>query len=326
MLRYSLAVLAGLWAASVCCAGTWADRLFDELAKDFGSVPRGPTLTHHFRLVNNTNGPVSVAGVRVSCGCTTATVLKSRLAPGEETYLVARMDTSRFIGPRTVTIFVTFSEPSFDEVRLWVQANSRSDFQVAPDGLSFGQVKRGSTPAASVVITFYGSAAAQVIEVHSDSNYIRPVVKELRRSDAEVAYELSARLRGDLPVGKWYTDIWLKTNNPSMPQVRVPLTVEVESALTVSPEAVALGPVKAGGEVERRVIVRGVQPFRIVRIDGGDDVLSVRDSAQDARAVHVLTVHLKAGQPGDLRRSLRIHTDLPQEGDIDLGVTGQVMP
>ena len=70
MSRYSLVLCAGLlWAASPAFAATQADSMFDELSKDFGSVPRGPTLVHHFRLVNNTKGPVNIASVRVSCGC-----------------------------------------------------------------------------------------------------------------------------------------------------------------------------------------------------------------------------------------------------------------
>src|SRR5690349_16734060 len=47
MFRYSLVLVAGFWVAGSAGAATWADGLFDELSKDFGSVPRGPTLTHH---------------------------------------------------------------------------------------------------------------------------------------------------------------------------------------------------------------------------------------------------------------------------------------
>ena len=51
MLRYSVVLLAGCLAAGPAAAASWADRLFDEMSKDFGSVPRGPALVHHFRLV-----------------------------------------------------------------------------------------------------------------------------------------------------------------------------------------------------------------------------------------------------------------------------------
>src|SRR6266404_3700461 len=69
MVRYSLVILLGLCSASSAWA-SWADGLFDELSRDFGSVPRGPTLQHPFRLVNRTGSHLHIASVRVSCGCT----------------------------------------------------------------------------------------------------------------------------------------------------------------------------------------------------------------------------------------------------------------
>jgi hypothetical protein len=326
MLRYGLVLFAGLCAAAPAAAASWADGLFDELSKDFGSVPRGPTLVHPFRVVNKTSGPVRISGIRVSCGCTSATALRSYLNPGEETAVVARMDTSLFVGVRSVTIYVQFDRPAFEEVRLWVQANARYDFNVTPDSLAFGQVKRGAAPSAGVLITFYGHADARIVDVHSESNYIRPALQEVRRLDSEVTYQLSTALRADTPVGKWYTDVWLRTNNPALPQVRVPLTVEVESALSVTPEAVTLGQVHVKGESERRVLVRGTKPFKITRVQGTDDQLAVKDNTPEARAVHVLTVRLKGARAGELSRTLRILTDLPEDNQVDFQVSALVTP
>jgi hypothetical protein len=283
-------------------------------------------LTHSFRVTNNTRGPVHIAGVRVSCGCVSAAALQDTLNPGEQTAVVARMDSSRFSGVRSVTIFVQFDRPSFQEVRLWVQANARNDFGVAPDTLSLGRVKRGGTPSASVLVTFYGNSGARIALVQAESNYVRPAVQEVSRQETEVVYRLTAQLRGDTPVGKWFTDVWLKTNNPAMEQVRVPLTVEIESALSVSPEAVALGPVKVKGESERRVIVRGVRPFKITDIRGADEQLLVRDSTPESKPVHVLTVKLKAARPGEITRTLHVVTDLGEDGDIDFQVSARVLP
>src|SRR5438093_8858134 len=110
MLRYSLVLVAGLGAALPASAGA-LDSMFDAISKDFGSVPRGPTLTHHFRVTNNTNGPVHIGGVRVSCGCVTAWALQNDLGPGQGTSIVAQMDTRRFFGTKSVTIYVQFDRP-----------------------------------------------------------------------------------------------------------------------------------------------------------------------------------------------------------------------
>jgi hypothetical protein len=326
MVRYCLVVVASLWAAGPALSATWADALFEEFSKDFGSVPSGPMLTHPFRIVNNTRGPVNISSVRVSCGCVSAVALKGHLEAGESTFVVARMDTTRFTGLKSVTIYVQFNQPAFEEVRLWVQANGRNDFTVTPDTLAFGQLKRGGTPSASVLVSFFGTEETQVLEAKSESNYIQPRVQEVRRNDSEVTYQVSAKLRADAPVGKWYTDVWLKTNNPGMAAIRVPLTVEIESALSINPETVTLGQVKTQSESERRVIVRGVKPFKITEVQGTDNQIIIRENATQAKPVHVLTVKLKAGPPGDLNRTLRILTDLADDNKIDFHVSAQIIP
>jgi hypothetical protein len=323
MSRYCFVLLAGFVVAAPAGAATWADSMFDEMSKDFGSVPHGSLQTHNFRVVNNTKQPVHIASVGVSCGCTHAEALKTSLQPGEETAIVARMDTSRFFGVRSVTVTVQFDQPAFQEARLWVQANSRSDFSVSPDGLAFGEIKRSDTPSVSTTVTFYGSPT-QITDVKSESNYVQTTITDVKTPGGQTAYQLTAKLRNDVPVGRWYTDIWLKTNNAEIPQIRVPVTVEIDSALSVSPDAVTLGQVALNGESERRVIIRGAAPFKITAVKGADDELSVSDSTEESKPVHVLTVKLKPAKIGDMTRNIRVETDLPDDGEIEFQVSAQV--
>ncbi len=326
MVRYSLVCLMGLWTAGMSPAASWADSLFDELSRDFGPVPRGTIQTHAFHLTNRTGSPLHIASVRVSCGCTTASALQTDVEPGKSTAILAQMDTHRFSGPKTVTIFVQFDRPQWEEVRLWVQANSREDVSMVPESLAFGRVPRGSAPTAGLDVTLMGDGNWQVTDVRADSNYIQPRVTEVKRDAAEAVYHVAARIRPDAPVGKWYTDLWLETNNPNTPRVRIPLTVEIRSALSVSPAVAVLGQVKAGTEVERKVIVRGVQPFRITGVAGTDGQMSVRDSSKDRKPVHVLTVKFKAAKPGEVTRTLRVRTDLKEDSEIDFQAMAQVEP
>jgi Protein of unknown function (DUF1573) len=329
MLRYSFVLLAGLWAAGPVAAANWADRLFDELSKDFGSVPRGPALIHHFRITNKTKQPVNIANVRVSCGCVTATALKTYLLPGEETALLVQMDTTRFSGVKSVTVFVLFDRPHSDEVRLIVQAVGRDDFTINPDTLAFGQVKKGATPAVSTVVTFYNPMPIQIGNVQAETNYIRINVKELPRQANVInvtTFRVTAQLRADAPVGKWYSDIWLKTNNPTLPQIRVPVTLEVESNLSISPDVVAIGMINVNVEMERRIIVRGVKPFKITGIDGKDEQIDIQESTSEEKKVHVLAVRFKGTKTGEIHRTVRLYTDLKEDNEIDFQVNANVIP
>jgi len=326
MFRYSLVLVAGLWSAGAVSAGPGAESLFEELGRDFGSVPRGPTLNHPFRLTNQTGQTVHIASVRVSCGCVSASALKDELAPGQSTAIIAYMDTMRFFGTRTVTIYVQFDRPHWEEVRLWVRANSRDDVSITPESIAFGQIRHGASPTATINVSLMGNSQWQILEARGESNYVQTVAKEIKREDSHVTYQLTARLRPDTPVGKWFSDVWLKTNNPALPRVRVPLTVEIEPALSINPASVVLGPVKSGGETERKIIVHSSEPFRITRIEGTDDLWSVQESSPESKPVHVLTVRLKGKNLGELTKTLRVLTDLKQEGDVEFQATAQVVP
>jgi hypothetical protein len=326
MARYSLPAVILWFMAGPAFASSWADGLFDELSRDFGTVPRGTVLTHPFRLVNNTKNLVRISHVRVSCGCTSAHALQTTLKPGEETAILAQMDTRRFYSTKMVTVYVQFDQPNFEEVRLWVQANSRDDISVVPDSLTFGRIKRGVSPTSSVTVSFVGGGQYEITGATCDSNYIQTSYKLTRREGGDVVYELSAKIRADAPAGRWFTDVWLKTNNPSIPRIRVPLTVEIEAAVTASPGSIILGQIKAGTESERKLILRGVQPFRITGITGTDDVVTVRETNSESQTVHVLTVTLRPSIPGDLHRMIRIQTDLKTGGEIQFDAQAQVMP
>lgn len=325
MRRFLLILAAVLTTGSIASAASWADALFDGLSRDFGSVPRGTVLTHPFRIVNNTGRRLHIANVRVSCGCVTAWAMKHTLAPGEETAIMAKMDTSRFSNSRTVTIFVTIDEPAWAEVRLWVRANSRSDVSVVPDTLAFGRIKRGSSPTRSTTISLYGDPRFRILSIYAESNYVLPSCKLVRRTANELTYVLSAKLRPDTPPGRWYTDIWAKTNNPATPKIRIPLTVEIESSLSVSPAMALLGNVRVGGEEVRKIIVRGVQPFTITRIVGTDKQLEVVKNTDGKRTVHILTIRLRPTRPGQFERTLRIETDLPNDNTIEFTTRAYVV-
>ena len=66
-------------------------------------------------------------------------------------------------------------------------------------------------------------------------------------------------------------------------------------------------------------------PFKITAIKGTDDQLTVKDSTDEAKALHVLTVKLKAAKPGESSRTIRVITDLKEDGEIEFQTKIQVM-
>jgi Protein of unknown function (DUF1573) len=222
MLRYLIVPLFALFLTTPTRAQSWADQLFEEQSKDFGAVARGQVLMHPFRVTNNTNRPVHIASIRVSCGCVHAAALRDRLAPGESTAIQADMDTRRFHGVRRVTIFVQFDQPDWEEARLSVQADSHDDLFSEPDGFAFGKMKRGTKPSAVVNLSVLG-AGWRITGTDAGTQYVQPSIKDMGSG----RYQITASLRDDTPAGYWYTEVWLKTDNPAVARVRLPVTVDV---------------------------------------------------------------------------------------------------
>lgn len=202
--------------------------VLDERLHDFGVVPRGQQLVHYFKIANPTNKTLRITNVRVSCGCTSARELDKVIPPGRETAIYAVMDSGRFVGSKAVTIYVTFDQPRFEELRTVVQAFSREDLIFSPQNIAFGKVKQGDGKSATMNITIY-NGSVQVTDAKSDSNYVQPVVREIRRAANETTFQVEARVRPDTPAGLWFTDLWVMTNNPSYAKLRVPVSVEVEA-------------------------------------------------------------------------------------------------
>jgi len=231
MLRYSIAALLLLSGAPVWAS--FPDGVLDERQRDFGVVPRGQQLVHYFRLVNNTEQPLHIYNVRVSCGCTTARALNTTVPPGQESAIWANMDSRRFLGHKAVTIYVSFDQPRYEEIRLVVQAYSRDDIIFSPDGINLGKVHQGEAKTGTMNITFYNNGQAQALEASAESSFLQPSLKEVKRTGAETTYQVITKIRPDTPAGVWFTDVWVKTSVPGAPKLRVPVTVEVDTVQPV---------------------------------------------------------------------------------------------
>lgn len=312
------------------CAGTiqaGAQDYFSESTKDFGTTPRGPILVHYFLLTNSSGQPVTIGTPRVSCGCVSASVIKSQLAAGETTAVVAQMDTRRIPTAgvtRTVTVYVPFLAPQLEEVQLRVSAIARDDLVMTPETLAFGTARKGQGGKTSVRITFYSDPNWTVSAATSTGAYIKPTVSEPLRQGNQVTYDIHAALDPDCPVGNWTADIWLTTNAPGIERLRIPVTVNVVAPIALNPPVLNFGDVRLGAKSEQRVIMQGSAPFRITGVKGAENGITVTPDSDGMRPVHIVTITLTPGAAGALTRQLVVSTDHKEQPQVTVPVTARV--
>lgn len=320
MRRFCGAVLFGFCLIAPVQADDGLPALFDNRVHDFGNVPIGPLLSHEFTIKNTTKQALHISNVRVSCGCVAASATKDTVAPGQSTTIYASMDTRRFIGSKTVTVYVTFDRPRYEEVSLQVTAYSRSDISLSPDSLAMGQIKRGTTPVVETEVSLL--SGMKITAAAAESGYVLVTTKET----APGKFTLSARLRSDTPLGKWYTDIWVTTDQGGRGgKIRIPLTVEVEPSLLATPNSLQFDAIAGGDPVKKSVTIRAAQPFKILGIEGADGVFHASAFSKDAKPVHVVTVSFQPGKEGKFNGALKVLTDLKEENKIEVTVKGTGM-
>jgi beta-lactamase regulating signal transducer with metallopeptidase domain len=95
---------------------------------------------------------------------------------------------------------------------------------------------------------------------------------------------------------------------------------------TVTPASLALGTLKRGEDVSKKVVVRAAKPFRIttVRVSNGQLTASVPDKG--SKRTHAVTVSFKPRQvPGKFQATVHLMTDLKAEGEVKFAVTAEVV-
>jgi hypothetical protein len=119
-----------------------------------------------------------------------------------------------------------------------------------------------------------------------------------------------ARLKPTVTAGYFRDELTLVTNDPSASQVPVMAEGEIVAPITLSPASLFLGVIQPGGHVEKKLIVRGNQPFRIVSVHAGNDRFQFQFD-DSAKKLHIIPVKFTAGEKTEkVVENIEVRTDL----------------
>lgn len=333
MKRYAILMVALAISANVGRAqdGPWANKFFDGLTHNFGSVAWGQQLSHKFTITNIYNVPFVVEDARVSCGCVTPLRPTGAIAPRETAQLEALMDT-RKIPPtgavKTVQIYVKLTsvpQKAGEKVytsmaTLSVSSLPQSNLRFSADKIVLGSVPAGQAVTGSVEVEHFTDGTWQITEVNTENQPVDVKTERVQpRQGGRVCYRIAATLKNTAPAGDFKYEIKLTTTDRNTRVLTLVVEGTVKAALEAAPNHLSLGNVKVGEVVTGRTVIKGPgQPFKIVKVEGDGDGLTVRVNDK-AAPVHLVTVEFIPKQPGKLSKTLKIKTDLP--GDLTATVT-----
>lgn len=317
---FLVAVIAAALAPSVTHAG-WADSAFPVKTHDFGTVAVAAKTEFRFPVTNNTGQTIHIQTVRASCGCTTPIVETPYITPGQTGFVVAKFNTDTFRGKRGATLTVVIDRPQYTEVRLRVDGYIRQDMVFHPGSIEFGKLNQGQSHVRSGKILYAGRDDWSVVEVLSNKPWMSVKVNQESRGSNRVTYDLVVTLDPSAPSGYFQDELIVVTNDRTMPRVPLIVSGDLQSALSVSPQSIAIGSVKPGESVERQLVVRGREAFTIESIEApGFDVTFA--PTKEAKATHIFMARFTANGEviGEKSSSLTVKTS----GDAPLIATALV--
>ncbi|TWT93356.1 DUF1573 domain-containing protein [Stieleria varia] len=265
LLTLTIACLAGTAVAQAPVAqrAQWPDSAFPERNHDFGTVAVASKTEHVFTVFNPLSQRLHLKSVRASCGCTTPIIQTEYIEPGQAGSILARFNTGTFRGKKGATLTVVIDEPFFTEVQLRVDGYIRSDMVFHPGEISFGKINQGDAATTKTRVLYAGRNDWDIVDVRSNLPWLQPSKTLVSRGAGRCEYEIAVTVREDAPTGYFQNEIVVITNDTKRPDVPFRVSGQVESPLSISPQAIALGSLKLGQGVSKMLVIEGVSPFTI---------------------------------------------------------------
>jgi hypothetical protein len=286
---------------------------------DFGPVQHGTVLHYRFELKNIYAVPLKL-NTRVGCSCLTATPSVDVLDKESVGTIDVTMNTAVYTGPRTKPIYFTVSGSDKDgneyasNATLWMSALSRADIVCNPQQSNFGVVGKGqaATPQ-QFDVEYAGVQDWRLTGVAKMDGPFDVTFKELYREPGRrVGYRVTVTLKPDASPGSLREELQLKTNDSSTPILPYLVEASVQANLSVVPENLNLGKVKTGESLTKIVMISGASPFRVTSVEGQGEGI-VAETPTTSAQVQIIRIKYEPSKAGELKKQLRIKTDMGQE-------------
>lgn len=319
---FCAAGLSGNSFVQASASENWAAKMFKSTSHDFRTVGRGTKCEHHFEFSNLYEEEIHIAAVRSSCGCTTPTVTKNTLKTHEKAAVVAKFNTSSFIGQKAATITVVIDQPYYAEVQLKVSGFIRTDITFDPPEVAFGEIASGAGTSQDIVITHTGNSNWQITDVRSHCDDLEVQLGSPTKSPGMVRYRMRVNILKSMPEGDVRERLTLISNDAKFPTTEMSIAGRVRPSLSVSPAAVSLGTAKPGSTVEKRLLIRGDAPFAITDVLCPDERFEFV-TPSGSKKLHFITLRFNAGDKADrVGQKIQINTDLKGGKSVTCVVTG----
>jgi hypothetical protein len=200
---------------------------FQKRVYDFGYAGPEQKIVHTFKFTNGGPKPFEIGKVITDCGCTAALVQENLIPPGGKGGIRVVLETPRFEGQLQKQVIVHSNFPEIPDIILTIKGIIKRDVVVVPQGINFGEIKRGDTLGKRVRLLQLSDDRLIVGRVEADKNFYRVRTSWFRGENSR-GVEIDISLKPGVPLGVLNDVITLHTNVKKRPRIDVMVWADVK--------------------------------------------------------------------------------------------------
>ena len=248
----------------------WPRIEIEPKSLNVGEVFVGEDGKGEIKIRNTGDAELQILNVRSSCGCT-ATKLKAtdrRIPPGSEVALFVTMKPSKTRhGDRFVkSITILSNDPLRPALPVRVEARVKVGVDAIPYSLIFKKMQYGEVRGQDLKLKSLTDEAFRITDIQGAGG---PVVLSYDRELTAKEHIVKVSVGPMSDPNNMHLRLRIDTTHSKSPMLYVPLLVEVEKLVTVSPPYLNLGRNEPGSTVERKVTfsTKDGQPVKSVNVE-----------------------------------------------------------
>lgn len=232
----------------------------------------GGLVDHVFKIKNGGKGPLEVADVKTSCGCTAAmlskdgaTVEKGQklvLAGGETGDIKVTFNSKGYSGEARKTVTVYSNDPDTPQAPMMLIVNVKQEISVTPSpSVFFSGLLKDQAEQKVVEVASATDAPLKITKAESSSPMFTATLKE---TEPGKKYTVTVATKPPLTEGSVSGVVTLETSNPKKPKVELQVNAYVIAEITPSPNQVVF---KGKNEKVKTLYVNGPYTKKDLKIN-----------------------------------------------------------
>ncbi|MCB1051274.1 MAG: DUF1573 domain-containing protein [Acidobacteria bacterium] len=339
MLRKSIAMIGmvvsfGLWAQDA----SGAKIEFENVLHEFGKIEKGSKVETVFKFKNSGSATLEISDVSTSCGCTSAKPEKTSYAPGEAGEIPVSFNSSKFTGPIEKKITVVTNDAANPRFVLTIKADVMVDVSVKPSSVFIQKLKRNEKMNHEIVVTAEQLDKLEISEVKSDQPFMAAKAEKVDDKNYKIVLTFDATqvAKGE---SRAHAIASFKTNSKTQSEISVPVNVQIENPVSVSPTSVYMFGTKEGTPREVTLKVIGTEGGKLeltsvkfevkMSVDGSDekqvDIFSSEVSPESVDAANLRVMLSDKATKGRFQGHIVITTNSKEMPEVKVPIRGNII-